>query len=73
VKAKIHINQHVIRANHKNNATDPCITVKTYKSNEYCHQVQIEGPSRVIYSPEKPLSCGAYVWIEAQYKDLNME
>ena len=40
------------------------LTVKTYKSNDYCHEVAIEGPCRVIYSPDKPLSCGARVWIE---------
>ena len=64
MKTKIHINQHVIKANHKNNKRDPVITVKTYNSNNYGHQVDILGPSKVIYSPDKPLSCGAKVWIE---------
>ena len=64
MKTKIHINQHVIKSNHKNNKKDPVITVKTYNSNNYGHQVDILGPSKVIYSPDKPLSCGAKVWIE---------
>ena len=64
MKTKIHINQHIIKANHKNNKRDPVITVKTYNSNNYGHQVDILGPSKVIYSPDKPLSCGAKVWIE---------
>ena len=64
MKTKIHINQHIIKSNHKNNKRDPVITVKTYKSNNYGHQVDILGPSKVIYSPDKPLSCGAKVWIE---------
>jgi len=64
MKTKIHINQHVIKSNHKNNKRDPVITVKTYNSNNYGHQVEILGPSKVIYSPDKPLSCGAKVWIE---------
>ena len=64
MKTKIHINQHVIKANHKNNKRDPVITIKTYNSNNYGHQVDILGPSKVIYSPDKPLSCGAKVWIE---------
>lgn len=64
MKTKIHINQHVIKSNHKNNKRDPVITVKTYKSNNYGHQVDILGPSKVIYSPDKPLPCGAKVWIE---------
>ena len=64
MKTKIHINQHVIKSNHKNNKRDPVITVKTYNSNNYGHQIDILGPSKVIYSPDKPLSCGAKVWIE---------
>ena len=40
------------------------ITVKTSKSNDYAHQVEVLGPSKVIYRPDKPLSCGAKVWIE---------
>ena len=55
---------HVIRSNKKNGTNDPVITVKTYKSNTYGHEVEILGKSRVVYSPDKPLSCGARVWIE---------
>ncbi len=64
MKKRIHVNQHVIRRNKKTGSSDPVITVKTYKSNTYCHTVHIDGPSKVIYSPSKPLSCGARVWIE---------
>ena len=42
------------------------ITVKTSKSNTYGHEVKINGSSKVIYSPNKPLSCGAKVWIETE-------
>ena len=55
---------HKIRANKKNGTNEPVITVKTYKSNTYGHEVEILGSSKVIYSPDKPLSCGARVWIE---------
>jgi hypothetical protein len=64
MKTIIHVNQHVIRANNKHGANDPVLTVKTYKSNTYAHEVNIKGESKVVYSPQKPLSCGAYVWIE---------
>jgi len=64
MKKRIHINQHVIRANAKSGANDPAITVKTSRKNTYAHRVDIGGPSSVIYSPDKPLSCGARVWIE---------
>ena len=61
---RIHINQHKIKANKKYNLNDPVITVKTSKSNIYGHEVDIKGPSKVVYNPDKPLSCGARVWIE---------
>ena len=64
MKKRIHVNQHKIRSNAKHGTDDPVITVKTYKSNEYGSNVEIEGPSKVIYSPNKPLGCGAKVWIE---------
>lgn len=62
----VHVNQHVIKSNRKDGVNDPVLTVKTYKSNQYAHEVEILGPSRIIYSPDKPLSCGAHVWIETQ-------
>jgi len=68
MKKRIHINQHKIRSNKKNNTKEPVITVKTSKSNNYAHEVEIQGPSKVIYSPDKPLPCGARVWIETDEK-----
>ena len=61
---RIHINMHNIRYNKKNNGRKPVITVKTSKENVYGQWVKILGESDVIYSPDKPLSCGARVWIE---------
>ena len=63
MKTVIHVNQHNIRANAKG-ASLPVLTVKTYKENTLCNGVEIAGPSRIVYSPDKPLSCGARVWIE---------
>jgi len=64
MKKRVHVNQHIIRRNQKTGERKPVLTVKTYKSNDYCHEAIINGPSKVIYSPDKPLSCGARVWIE---------
>ena len=64
MKTIIHVNQHVIKRNSKLKENNPVLTVKTYNSNTYAHEVEIQGPSRIIYSPDKPLSCGARVWIE---------
>lgn len=79
VKTIIHVNQHVIKHNHKTGERNPTLTVKTGRTNTYAHEVVINGPSKVIYSPDKPLSCGAKVWIETQseieiigdYKEIN--
>ena len=73
VKKIIHINQHKIRANKKNGTEDPVITCKTSKSNNYAKNVEIFDKennvvAKVIYSPNKPLSCGARVWIETNEK-----
>lgn len=63
-KTIIHINQHIIRSNNKTGAHDPVITCKRGSKNTYAQEVVIHGPSKVVYSPQKPLSCGARVWIE---------
>jgi hypothetical protein len=66
MKTIVHVNQHVIKANRKDGKNDPVLTVKTYKDNRYAHEILIKGDSRIVYSPDKPLSCGAHVWIETQ-------
>jgi hypothetical protein len=66
MKTIVHVNQHVIKKNLKTGDRKPVLTVKTYKSNQYAHEVSIKGDSKVVYSPDKPLSCGARVWIETQ-------
>mgnify|MGYP000149634967 CR=1 FL=1 len=66
VKTIIHVNQHVIKHNHKTGERNPTLTVKRGRTNIYASEVEINGPSRVIYSPDKPLSCGAKVWIETE-------
>ena len=65
---RIHINQHKIRSNKKNNTNEPVITVKTSKSNTYASEVDILGKSKLVYRPLKPLPCGARVWIETEDK-----
>lgn len=71
MKTKIHVNQHNIRSN-KSKGTDlPVITVKKGRENIYCNEVEILGPSKIIYGGHgidtKPLlSCGARVIIETE-------
>ena len=61
---RIHVNMHKVRANKKHGTNEPVLTIKEGKSNTYCHEVDILGPSKLVYRPNKPLSCGARVWIE---------
>lgn len=67
-KKYIHVNQHKIRANLKHGTDEPVITVKEGRSNKYCHDVEILGPSVVRYSDNgNPiLACGARVVIETE-------
>ena len=78
MKKRIHINQHKIRSNKKNNLKEPVITVKTSKSNDYAHEAIIKTKdgveiAKVIYQPHKPLSCGARVWIELETENVDIE
>ena len=63
---RLHISQVSIRANRKDGGRRPVIAVKTYRSNLLASGVEIHGPSRLVYSPDKPLSCGARLWIETE-------
>lgn len=71
LKTIIHVNQHKIRSNSKTGNREPVLTCKTYKSNDYASEAVIldkngEVSAKIIYSPDKPLSCGAKVWIETE-------
>lgn len=77
-KKYIHVNQAVIKRNRKTGANDPVITCKDYKTNQYGHEVVIYGAdgvevARVVYRPDKPLSCGAHVWVEVDSSRGNIE
>jgi len=76
-KTIIHVHQQKIRANIKREPEDwePCLTIKRGKTNRYGFQAIIrddEGREvgRVVYRPDKPLSCGARCWVETK---LNVE
>jgi hypothetical protein len=75
MKTVIHVNQHRIKGNRKHGRNEPVLTVKTYKSNDYAHEAVIldergKEVARVVYRPNKPLSCGAHVWIETECRVL---
>jgi len=66
MKKIIHVNQHIIKENRKNDTRKPPLTCKTSKDNIYAGEITIDGPCRIRYSPDKPLPCGAHVWIETE-------
>ena len=75
-KTKIHVNQHNIRSNKTHGTDPPVITIKKGKTNTYCNEVEILGPSKIIYGgngcdASPLLSCGARVVIET-YSDINI-
>ena len=73
MKTIIHVNQHNVKSNTKSDLKKPVLTCKTYKSNDYANEAIIYDKdnnvvARIVYSPDKPLSCGAKVWIETDNK-----
>lgn len=70
MKTIIHVNQHIIKANAKTGGRDAPLTVKDYKQNRRASTAKIIHDGKVIaeivYSPDKPLSCGARVWISTE-------
>ena len=64
--ARIHVNQHVIKANAKYGENNPVFTIKQGGKNTYAYNVKVKGEMELVYSPHKPLSCGAKVWIETR-------
>ena len=73
MKTRIHVNKQKIASNRIHGTNEPVITCKTYKSNDYGNEAIIYGQdgkeaARVIYIPDKPLSCGARLWIETDNK-----
>ncbi len=72
MKKIIHVNQHKIKANRKDDGNRPVLTCKTYQENQYGHECIIRADGvelgRFIYRPDKPLSCGAHVWFETEHE-----
>ena len=70
MKTVIHVNQHNIKANSKGSKL-PVLTIKDYKQNRKANHAAVidaDGKAlvKVVYSPDKPLPCGAKVWIETE-------
>jgi hypothetical protein len=66
----VSINGHTIRKNAVTGSNEPPIRIAKSKNDgkpRYAREIAIHGPSRLIYSPEKPiLKCGARLVLEAE-------
>jgi hypothetical protein len=62
----LHVYQQRIRRNIKAPPAErePPIIIRDGRARAYANAVEIRGPCRLVYSPDKPLSCGARLWIE---------
>jgi hypothetical protein len=69
----IHVNQHKIKANRKDDGNRPVLTAKTYKDNRYGHTATVRDKDtgkyigEFVYRPDAPLSCGAHVWFQTEH------
>lgn len=66
MKTIIHVNQAVIARNRKLGRNDPPLIARNYKGSTPAHEIEVNGPSRIVNRPHNPLPCGARVWIETQ-------
>ena len=51
--ARIHVNQHVIKANAKYGENNPVFTIKQGGKNTYAYNVRVVGEMELVYSPHK--------------------
>lgn len=63
-KTIVHVNRHHIAMNARDGANRPVYTIKHRGKTRYAREVEIMGPSRLVYDQENQLSCGARAWVE---------
>jgi len=65
---RLHVDKRVITRNRTHGTQDPPITVQTSAGSLKAFEASWDGPSKMMYSPDKPLGCGARLWIETRAK-----
>lgn len=60
---RLHVNQHVIKANTKTGSDDPVFSIKHRGKTIKARSVTVTGEMHMKYN-SNPLSCGARVWLE---------
>lgn len=66
----IHVNRQHIALNAQDGGNRPVYTIKHKSKTRYAREVEILGPSRLVYDGRQ-LNCGARAWIETD-ADLNL-
>lgn len=71
MKTVIHVNRHIIDRNRREGRRDAPLSVRDYKKLRTADTVEIVDDTgqvvcKIVHRPEKPLGCGAKVWIETQ-------
>jgi hypothetical protein len=62
----IHVFKQQFESNKKYKTCEPVIIVRQGSRVTHCHEVDINGPSRLVYRPFQNTSFGAKLWIEAE-------
>jgi hypothetical protein len=62
----IHVRQDRLRHNRKYGTNEPVITIREGDRLTYCHEATVEGICKIVYQPDRPLKCGATLWIELE-------
>jgi hypothetical protein len=63
---RLHVDKRIIAQNLKRGEDAAPITIQTSRGSFKCHEAQIHGPSTFVYRKDKPLKCGARLWVETQ-------
>ena len=61
----IHVNRAHIALNSKDGGNRPVYTIKHRGKTRYAREVEIEGPSRMVYDGTQ-LRCGARAWLTTE-------
>ena len=64
------VNRKIIGKNAKEKENEPPIVVKEGKNRHNCHELEINGPCRIVYTPHETGPCGARLWLEV---DANVQ
>jgi hypothetical protein len=68
----IHVFKQVIGSNQRKGENIPPIIVRRGSRVTHCHEVDIHGPSRMVYRPHQKTSHDAKVWLEVE-QDIRVD